>query len=98
MKVYLSEKYVGRDILVAVCDEDIIGKTFREGNLKLEVKESFYGGRLVQVEDALKAIEQATIVNLAGNMIISKAIEAGLIHPEGVIRIQGVAHAQKVIL
>lgn len=98
MKVYLSERYVGRDILVAACDEDVIGKTFREGNLKLEVKESFYGGRLVTIEDALKAIEQATIVNLVGNVIISKAIEAGLIHPEGVIRIQGVAHAQKVIL
>lgn len=98
MKVYLSEKYVGRELLVAACDEDLIGKTFREGNLKLEVKESFYGGRLVPIEDALKAIERATIVNLVGNTIISKAIEAGLIHPDGVIKIQGVAHAQKVLL
>lgn len=98
MKVYMSERRVGSDVLIAVCDEDLIGKTFREGNLKLEVKESFYGGKLVSIEDALDAIERATIVNMVGENIISKAIEAGLIPPEGIIRIQGVPHAQKVLL
>ncbi|MHA1606273.1 MAG: DUF424 domain-containing protein [Candidatus Freyarchaeota archaeon] len=98
MKVYLSERRIGDDVIIAICDEEILGKTFREGDLKLEVKKDFYGGRLVPVEDGLKAIERGTIVNLVGNVIISKAVEAGLIPAEGVIKIQGVAHAQKIIL
>jgi len=98
MKVYLYVRRIRDEVMVAICDEDIAGKTFREGNLKIEVKKNFYCGELVSIEEGIEAIKNATIVNIVGNNIVSKAISEGLIHPQGIIKIGGVAHAQKVIM
>ncbi|MDH5685866.1 MAG: DUF424 family protein, partial [Hadesarchaea archaeon] len=32
------------EVLVVVCDPELLGKKFKQGELKLEVKESFYRG------------------------------------------------------
>lgn len=98
MRVYLQVRRVNNEVVVAVCDEDIAGKTFREGKLKIEVKKDFYCGELVSIEEGVEAIKKGTIVNIVGNNIVSEAINAGLIHPQGIIKIGGVAHAQKVIM
>lgn len=85
---------VGSDIMVAVCDKDIIGRSFKEGRLRLEVKEAFYRGALVSFEDAIEEIKKSTIANIVGNDIVSKAINCKLIHESIVLRISGVSHAQ----
>ena len=82
--------------ICAVCDKEILGQTFREGKIKIEVKESFYKGELVSVEESIIEIEKATIVNLVGNRIIDKLIEIGLVHRDGVIKINGISHVQLV--
>jgi len=84
--------------LVAVCDPNILGKTFREGKLKLEVKADFYKGAPTSIPDALHAINSADIANLAGNQIVKAAVEEGLIDPSAIIRIGGIAHVQIVRL
>lgn len=98
MRVYLRVRRVNNEVLVAICDEEIVGKTFREGKLKIEVKKEFYCGELVPIEKGIEAIKEGTIVNIVGNNIVSEAINAGLIHPQAIIKIEGVAHAQKVIM
>ncbi len=98
MRVYLYIRKIRNEIMVAICDEDIAGKTFREGKLKIEVKKDFYCGKLVEIEEGVEAIKKGTIINIVGNNIVSKAVNAGLIHPQGIIKIEGVAHAQKVTM
>lgn len=83
-------------MLVAVCDEEILGKTFKEGNLILDVNENFYKGELLPINEAINIVKKATIANLVGKNIVSKAIEEGLIHPEAVLRIKSIPHAQIV--
>jgi len=41
-------------------------------------------------------IEKSTIVNMIGENVVNKAIEKGYVHPEAVIRIEGIPHAQIV--
>ena len=41
-------------------------------------------------------IENSTIVNLIGNSCVEKAIANGFIHPEAVLKIEGISHAQIV--
>ena len=86
----------GKDILVAVCDADILGRTFREGRIKIEIKESFYGGRLVTLEEAIVALKSASIGNIVGKEIVASAIREGIIHEDAVIWIEGQPHAQFV--
>jgi hypothetical protein len=62
------------------------------------VKEDFYKGREVNVEEAVCMIENCTIVNLIGRNVVKEAIEKGYVHPEAVLNIEGIPHAQIVKL
>ncbi|MDV3104332.1 MULTISPECIES: DUF424 domain-containing protein [Thermococcus] len=92
--IYVKIYRVQGEVLLAACDEELLGKTFREGKLKLEVRERFYKGELMD-EDALESLlGEATIANLTGERCVSKAIELGYVDPERVLRIEGIPHAQ----
>lgn len=80
--------------MVAVCDADIIGKKFSDGNRQLEIKENFYKGTLGTLEDGIQAMNEATIVNVLGEKIITKMIEDGIISELSVIHICGIPHVQ----
>jgi hypothetical protein len=82
--------------LVAACDTELLGGTFRDGKLKLEVKESFYKGVQTSVQDALSAIDQADIANLVGTAIVEAAVRERLVDPSAVVHIGGVPHVQIV--
>lgn len=92
--IYVKIYRVQGEVLLAACDEELLGKTFREGELKLEVKERFYRGKLVD-EDALEdLLNEATIANLTGERCVRKAMELGYVDEGRVLWIQGVPHAQ----
>ena len=94
LRMYKDVKHT----LVAVCDTSILGETFREGKLKLEVKADFYKGVPTSIPDALRAINTADIANLAGNQIVKAAVQEGLVDPSAIIRIGGISHVQIVRL
>ncbi len=85
---------IGGNVLLAICDADILGKTLREGKIVFCIKEDFYKGAKVTIEDAVDMISNSTIVNMIGKNIVQKAIEKGYVHPEAVLNIEGVPHAQ----
>lgn len=92
--IYVKVYRVQGEVLLAACDEELLGKTFREGELKLEVKERFYGGEKVNEEELGALLDEATIANLTGERCVSKAVELGYIDPERILYIDGVPHAQ----
>lgn len=94
----MNLKKVGRNVLLAICDADILGKTLCEGKIVFRVKEEFYKGEKVSVEEAVLMIENSTIVNMVGKHVVKRAIEKGFVHPEAVLNIEGVPHAQIVRL
>jgi hypothetical protein len=98
LQVYLNLKKVGKNVLLAMCDADILGRTLCEGKIVFHVKEDFYKGRKVHVDEAILMIENSTIVNMVGKNVVGKAIEKGYVHPEAVLHIEGVPHAQIVKL
>jgi hypothetical protein len=85
-----------RDV-VAVCDSDLIGEKFEEGEIQLDVKEDFYKGEEVSREKAIEimkymAQEDATF-NIVGEEAVDAALEAGIISEEGVKKIEGISFA-----
>ena len=98
MKVYMNIKRIRDDVIVAISDANLLGKCFRDGNRKIEIKSDFYGKKLVSIEKGLKELENATIGNLVGKYIITYAINAGFVHKDSVIWIAGVPHAQIVTM
>jgi len=82
--------------MVSACDTSLIGETFREGKLKLEVKADFYKGTKTTVAQALREIDSADIANLVGGRIVEAAVQQRLVDPSAVVRIAGVPHVQVV--
>jgi len=94
----MNLRKIGNNVLLAMCDAEILGKTLRKGKIVFHVKEQFYKGTKVSIEEAMAMIENSTTVNMVGKNVVQKAIEKGHVHPEAVISIEGVPHAQIVKL
>ena len=82
------------EILVAACDEGILGKKFEEGELQIEVHTQFYDGFRVDKEGLLNQLGRSTIANLVGKKVVKCALEAGLVSKDCIIRIKGIPHVQ----
>lgn len=92
--MYLKIYKNGEHVLVAACDEEVLGKTLKHGNTVVEISRAFYEGEYVSDEQLQKALEEATTANLFGEKTIKCAIKRGLIDPDSVIIIDNVPHAQ----
>ncbi len=97
MQVYLNQMRREGEYIVAICDYDLIGQSFEEGDRCIHISENFYKGKLVPIEEGIAAMGKATIANIVGERIVSEALKAHLIHERGIIRIQNVPHAQVVV-
>ncbi|MEN6378799.1 MAG: DUF424 family protein [Methanofastidiosum sp.] len=97
MEFYYAVYPHGHELMVAVCDEDTLDKTFfsNEKGIKLDVKKSFYGKNKGQKEEIVHLMKDATILNLVGKEIIDIALGEGLISRECVLVIGGTVHAQR---
>ncbi|MBI2671455.1 DUF424 family protein [Candidatus Woesearchaeota archaeon] len=94
VKIHNSQ---GREV-VAICDEGILGKKFEEGDLFLDVSESFYKGEKKNEKEVEKILNEAENINLAGEKTISIALRLKVIDKENIIWIKGVPHAQLILL
>lgn len=92
----MNIRKVGGNVLLAICDAEILGQTLREGKIVFHVKERFYRGSKVKIEEAVAMIEHSTIVNMVGRNVVQRAVEEGYVHPEAILNIDGVPHAQIV--
>lgn len=84
------------NMVIAVCDEEIIDKELKHKDFKIKVSKNFYGGKLVDEMIVKKLLDKATIGNLMGKKIVSLAEKSGFITKENIIFINGIPHAQFV--
>jgi len=96
VKIYKAYRKV-----VAVCDSDLIGKRFVDGEKLLDVKESFYSGELMDKEKVIhilkcEAADDSTF-NIVGKESIACAIESGLIDKGGILKLQSIPFALSLL-
>ena len=98
MHVYVKVKTVRNELIVAICDEELLGRKLedKEREFIFEVEETFYKGEKMAIEDSIIHLKKASIVNLIGNKIVEKAIEKGFVSQGSIIKIAGISHAQLV--
>jgi hypothetical protein len=96
LDVYAKLTKDDKNVLLAICDADLLGKTLKEGKIVFKITNEFYNGKRISVDQAVEMIQNSTIINLIGNSCVEKAIESGVVHPEAVLKIDGIAHAQIV--
>ena len=80
--------------IVAACDESLLGKKIRDGDLELHITKEFYKGDLKSKEEVIKLLKSAQSANLIGEESVSAGIEAKIISEESIATVGGVKHAQ----
>jgi len=83
----------GRKI-VAICDEDLLGKVFTQEDMQLDLSSSFYHGKKASIDQIIGVMDVADNLNLIGKKIIALAIRQKVIDEENVRKIQGIPYAQ----
>ncbi len=84
----------GKDIVVAACDDELLDKTIRCGELRIHVSKKFYGEEVGSEEELVAALRICTSANLVGDEAVGAATKAGFIQKGGVMKIGDVPHAQ----
>lgn len=90
VKVHTS----GKEVVIAACDEDLLGQTYRSDKLKIHVSRAFYEGQICDEEVFVSRLDMATIANLVGKRTVEAAIKHGFVDADAVLVIGGVPHAQ----
>ena len=79
-----SKQYIARTIkyentiLLNICDEELLGKTVKGGNVDMEISRDYFGGDLVSEDEAINLVKASSIVNLAGTRIVEKVVDQKL--------------------
>ncbi len=92
MKVYTR----GPEVLVAACDERLLGRTLRQGELRLHVS-GFYEGQRMTEEEFVAQLRLATSGTFVGRETVAAAQRAGFVG-DAVLVIEGEPHAQMVVV
>jgi len=90
VKIHRSE----HSEIIAVCDENLLGKKIKENEFELSILESFYKGELMDKNFVIALLKNASNANLVGEEAVSCGLVAGVIDKSSIITIGGVKHAQ----
>ncbi len=95
---YLTVRNSVNGNVVAVCDKELVGKRYEEGELVLDLTSNFFfeEGKTEEVEDLgviVDAIKDAFTSNIVGNRVVGALIERGVLKESGVKVIAGIKYA-----
>ncbi|THE65773.1 DUF424 domain-containing protein [Salinadaptatus halalkaliphilus] len=90
----LNERETPEGLLVSVCDDDVLGETFEEGEFSLTVTEEFYAGEAATDGDVVESLARADVANIVGTNAVDLAVEEGIIDEEAVLEVGETRHAQ----
>jgi hypothetical protein len=90
----LNERDTQKGLLVSVCDADVLGETFENGDVSLTVDADFYDGEEVDDDAAVESLARCSVANIVGTRAVALAIEHGFVDEENVLDFDGTRHAQ----
>jgi hypothetical protein len=90
----LTERETDEGLLVAVCDDDVLGETFEDGEVSLTVSEEFYGGEEADERTVVNSLARASVANIVGTEAVELAIREGFVEEANVLDVETTRHAQ----
>ena len=93
-ELLLNERETPKGRLVSVCDADVLGERFENGDVSLTVTPEFYDGDEADPDAVVTSLARCTVANLVGTRAVALAIEHGFIDEENVLDLDGTRHAQ----
>jgi hypothetical protein len=79
-----------KNLMLNICDADLLGKSISQDKLTVNISKSYYGDKIVGKETATKLLKNSSIINMAGKETVSLSLELGIGSENGVKIISGV--------
>ena len=79
-----------KNIMLNICDAELVGKNIVQEKLTMNISESYYGGELVDAKNAAELLKNSSIINMVGENIISLSIKLGIGSENGIKLISGI--------
>ena len=73
-----------KNMMVNMCDAELMGKDVVDGELKIHINETYYGKQLVDTDEAISLLKSASVMNLVGKETISLATDLGVGSESGI--------------
>ncbi len=93
-KVYFKSYATEKGMMIAMCDSELLGKTFTEGKKELDLERyaDFYKGELMTEKMAMElaAKDEIYSANVVGERSVEAFIKAGVITKADVMKIAGI--------
>ena len=81
------------ELIIAVCDKELLGQKFEEDGKILDLSSDFYNGEEMTEEEVGDLLRNAYMINLVGKKAIKIGISEEIIDEENVKKIAGVQYA-----
>jgi hypothetical protein len=79
-----------KNLMLNICDADLLGKSISQDKLTVNISKSYYGDEIVGKDIATKLLKNSSIINMAGKETVSLSLELGIGSENGVKIISGV--------
>lgn len=79
-----------KNMMLNICDSDLLGKNIIQDELTMNISKSYYGEKIVTKEEAEDLLQKSSIINMVGKNTISLSIELGIGSENGVKKISDV--------
>lgn len=79
-----------KNIMLNICDADLLGKTIIQDDLNMNISTSYYGGKMVDKDEAADLLKNASIINMVGEKTVSLSIELGIGSENGIKTISNI--------
>lgn len=88
-------------MIVAICDNELLGKKFEEGNLQLDLTGTFFKGENKTDEEVLRiiidALKEDATINAVGDKSCDFLVGIGVVKKDSIKKIDGVSFTMHLI-
>ena len=78
------------NLMLNICDPELIGKTLHDGTIKIKINSNYYAERDVDEHEAKNLLTKCNSINMVGENIVSLATSLGIGSEKSIRRIEGV--------
>ena len=78
------------NLMLNICDSELVDKTFHDGNTKIKINPNYYAERDVDEHEAKNLLKKCNSINMVGEKTVSLATSLGIGSEKSIRRIEGV--------
>ncbi|ABD40579.1 Protein of unknown function DUF424 [Methanospirillum hungatei JF-1] len=78
--------------VIGLCDRELIGRTFSEGEISISINEGFFGNQPTSEEEVIRVLMNGDNITIFGKRCVDLAVSHGILEPDSCRLINGIPY------